>query len=553
MWGTWGQVNCFHFLFFFLLQGSIDSTRVTCVKWVPGSENTFVSSHRSGKLFVWSTESAGKTSGQQNYVQHKVTQDATIYTVKPKNKSPIVYCWEVGHGAINSFSFSPDLTHIAIASEDGFLRVYDFHKQELYGRMRSYFGGLLSVCWSPDGRYAVTGGEDDLVNVWSFEHKKVVARGEGHKSYVSVVAFDPYTTVIPDTGFSASSRISACSSEDGTSTQGPRDALGLPGSSILHSGHSKLSIGPSSTAGSPFLGRLASESAADLDRVMVAYRLGSIGQDTQLCLWDLSGDALKLRRPFSRSRSRLSRQASRPVSDAPRSGPSEDRTREEKQKSAVPEDSSERQKSQPDESVSKSVVGNHIASSQGNSTDSPLTTDKPPLLSNKAEKGSLSEGKESSPSVASEQSSEKSSEKGSGKKEKKPKKDKEKEKPKDEDRSKKDKGKKTVKLVTEPLKKVRRLVGGHANRREPATFETCNSDDIAPKMHEVNLIEPLVAKKISQERLTALVFREDCIVTACQEGYVQTWARPNTVLPAEEDETSKHTATAASSNPPGVR
>ena len=27
-------------------------------------------------------------------------------------------------------------------------------------------------------------------------------------------------------------------------------------------------------------------------------------------------------------------------------------------------------------------------------------------------------------------------------------------------------------------------------------------------------------------RLTSLVFREECIVTACQDGYVCTWARP---------------------------
>ena len=27
-------------------------------------------------------------------------------------------------------------------------------------------------------------------------------------------------------------------------------------------------------------------------------------------------------------------------------------------------------------------------------------------------------------------------------------------------------------------------------------------------------------------RLTSLVFKEECIVTACQDGYVCTWARP---------------------------
>ena len=45
---------------------------------------------------------------------------------------------------------------------------------------------------------------------------------------------------------------------------------------------------------------------------------------------------------------------------------------------------------------------------------------------------------------------------------------------------------------------------------------------------QVPLIEPLVMKKIAHERLTELIFREECLVTACQDGYVCTWARPTT-------------------------
>lgn len=51
-----------------------------------------------------------------------------------------------------------------------------------------------------------------------------------------------------------------------------------------------------------------------------------------------------------------------------------------------------------------------------------------------------------------------------------------------------------------------------------------------PRMNEVPLIEPLVVKKIAHERLTALVFREECLVTACQDGYVCTWARPGKMV-----------------------
>lgn len=60
---------------------------------------------------------------------------------------------------------------------------------------------------------------------------------------------------------------------------------------------------------------------------------------------------------------------------------------------------------------------------------------------------------------------------------------------------------------------------------------------LCPRIHEVPLLEPLVCKKIAQERLTVLLFLEDCIITACQEGLVCTWARPGKAFTDEETET----------------
>ncbi|VDQ10253.1 unnamed protein product [Trichobilharzia regenti] len=58
--------------------------------------------------------------------------------------------------------------------------------------MRSYFGGLLCVDWSPDSLFIVTGGQDDLITIWSVLDRAVICRGQGHKSWVSMVRFDPY-------------------------------------------------------------------------------------------------------------------------------------------------------------------------------------------------------------------------------------------------------------------------------------------------------------------------------------------------------------------------
>jgi catabolite repression protein CreC len=48
------------------------------------------------------------------------------------------------------------------------------------------------VCWSPDGKYMLTGGQDDLVSIWSLNERQIVARCQGHHSWVTAVAFDPW-------------------------------------------------------------------------------------------------------------------------------------------------------------------------------------------------------------------------------------------------------------------------------------------------------------------------------------------------------------------------
>ncbi|KAH7863573.1 hypothetical protein Vadar_019303 [Vaccinium darrowii] len=155
-----------------------------------------------------------------------IVKDQTQFSVShaKSSKSNPVARWHICQGSVNNIAFSADGKYLATVGRDGYLRVFDYSSEQLICGSKSYYGALLCCAWSGDGKYILTGGEDDLVQVWSMDDKKVVAWGEGHNSWVSGVAFDSYWS--PPT------------SED-TGENG-------------------------------------------------MYRFGSVGQDTQLMLWDFS-------------------------------------------------------------------------------------------------------------------------------------------------------------------------------------------------------------------------------------------------------------------------
>ena len=163
----------------------IDKTKVTCLKWVPSSENHFLASHASGNLYLYNDEFPC-TPTNPNYQPFKCGDGYMIFTCKSKSTKNPLYKWSFGqqeNSSINEFCFSPCGQNLAIVSQDGFLRIFNYNTMELIGVARSYFGGFLCVCWSPDGKYIVVGGEDDLVTVYSLHEKRVVARGQGEFLY----------------------------------------------------------------------------------------------------------------------------------------------------------------------------------------------------------------------------------------------------------------------------------------------------------------------------------------------------------------------------------
>lgn len=406
----------------------IDKTRVTCVKWLPKSPSLFLVAHASGQLYLYKDDlTCGPAA--PTYQLYKQSEGVTVYTCKTKTVRNPIYKWDITMRSgdqchtdttddesysLNEFAFSPCAKYLACVSQDGFLRVYCYDTMELVGRSRSYYGGLTCVCWSPDGKYVVTGGEDDLITVWSFVERRVVARGMGHKSWVSVVSFDSY--------------FAGCT-----------------------------------------MGSAATKS----------YRFGSVGQDTQLCLWDLNDDLLcqPIIKPRVSSMSSATSQNNLVVT------PSQSHT--------LDRDPANHTINIPSKEGLKSETHKVVANSDGArnfTSDSKNRTQSSGFFSNKASgftKSFSLVGKRDKRNIGQRSSDGQSNSKASLN-------------PPKNDAS---------RLVHDPTK----LLGS----------------SLCPRMNEVPLIEPSVCKKISLERLTSLIFCKDGFMTSCQDGYLFSWARPS--------------------------
>ncbi|KAH8363247.1 hypothetical protein KR084_007507 [Drosophila pseudotakahashii] len=268
----------------------IDKTKVTCLKWLPNSPHLFLAAHASGHLYLYNEELPCAATAP-SYQPFKLGDGYTILTSKSKTTRNPLFKWvfSTDNCCVNELCFSPCGSHLAVVSQDGFLRVFHYDTMELLGIARSYFGGFLCVCWSPDGKYIVVGGEDDLVTVWSLQERRVVARGQGHRSWVSVVAFDPYTTSYTnwDGGDFSDDENQMNEYSNSREARFSGDSTANGG----FEGFDRNSTPVHAARNRPHSASFRSD-ASSAEKLM-SYRLGSVSQDTQICLWDITEDVLR--------------------------------------------------------------------------------------------------------------------------------------------------------------------------------------------------------------------------------------------------------------------
>ncbi|KAG7274620.1 hypothetical protein CRUP_009663, partial [Coryphaenoides rupestris] len=483
-----------------------------------------------GHLYLYNVEHACGTAAPQ-YSLLRQGEGFAVYACKAKTPRNPLLRWAVGDGGLNEFAFSPDGVHVACVGQDGCLRVFHFDSMELQGVMKSYFGGLLCVSWSPDGKYLATGGEDDLVTVWSFAESRVVARGHGHKSWVNVVAFDPFTTSLED-----EEPMELSGSEEDLHQGGvvpppppapapapapnpplpaaPSSAPAVPSTTSMHFGR----IRTSST-----LSRLSRHSSRG-GSPAVTYRFGSVGQDTQFCLWDLTDDVLYPRLPLSRAlTSTTSTAPPRPEGggvEGHHHPPNTNTTTGGGIPATLPlplPRSLSRSNSLPHPAVANVAKGGGateggggggggggtggggtgggggggagVGGGGGGGNSTPFSIGRFATLSlqdRKSDRSGAGGGGGGGGGVEKEH-----------------------------------KRYHSLGNISKSNDKIN--VAPRSSRLDAAKVL---GTTLCPRMHEVPLLEPLVCKKIAHERLTVLVFMDDCIITACQEGLICTWARP---------------------------
>ncbi|XP_018357978.1 PREDICTED: WD repeat-containing protein 20 isoform X1 [Trachymyrmex cornetzi] len=483
----------------------IDKSKVTCIKWVPSSNNLFLVSHSSGQLYLYNEELLCGTTAP-HYQSFKSGDGYAIYTCKTKSTRNPLYRWVIGAEGccINEFAFSPCGTNLAVVSQDGFLRVFQYNTMELVGSARSYFGGFLCVCWSPDGRYVVVGGEDDLVTIWSFHEKRVVARGQGHHSWVSVVAFDPYTTSYGD---------------HDPDFSGSDDETTMSHNNHNHFHEKSHRLSTTSQSGGVHSNRNSCSSELRMSGG-TCYRLGSVSQDTQLCLWDITEDVL--RQPVC-AKQRPSAACSTSGGTLSSSGTFNSGNGA---ATTVNHHSNSNAKHNNSNNVNfkENASGNNETSNNSSSTNAAVATvnsltqrlaglgfgerkgDNHKRNFSLTMRGSgtgatATTANNSTTTVVQNNGGDKAST-----------------------------GNSTSTTSSSLNNSVGgSLVGGTGSKKVSSVMDDpmrLIGTAWCPRFDECPVLEPLVCKKLAHERLTELVFREDCFVTACQDGYVYTWARP---------------------------
>jgi len=91
-------------------------------------------------------------------------------------------------------AWSPDGTHIALASADRTVYVWDVSTGREVVKLKGHGGAVRSCAWSPDGTRLASASDDKTVRVWDGCTREA-AKLEGHVEGVTSCAWQGLTLV----------------------------------------------------------------------------------------------------------------------------------------------------------------------------------------------------------------------------------------------------------------------------------------------------------------------------------------------------------------------
>ena len=214
---------------------SKNAMRCTSAHWFPEDlkdssmgnySGTFLTTHADGNTYVYHDRLGDSIDPCFCEVKGVNDIDAVSVTLATSEKNsqlanPVAR-YRVGDTSVTSSSIAPNGESVVLAGTDGVVRVLDvrvLHAPKLIDGFKSHFGGVDCVQWgsgpgSGNGggkkqsgrftdrsdihqntthtqpstpRFILAGGEADIVEVWDRAFRCVVARGEGHSSWITAV------------------------------------------------------------------------------------------------------------------------------------------------------------------------------------------------------------------------------------------------------------------------------------------------------------------------------------------------------------------------------